>query len=84
MQRKRIVKHRNNIVSKKGQLTLLRCSNVVDGGPFLDLTPIYSDLPKEAAFDYLANILVAIFLEDYAGQYEESGDLLPGLDKGTG
>jgi hypothetical protein len=82
MQRKGIVKNQNNIASKKGQLTLLRCSNVVNGGPFLDFA--YSDLPKAVALDYVAKILVEIFIEDYGCQYQESGDILSGLNTRAG
>jgi hypothetical protein len=83
MQRKRKLYHQSDIASKKGQLTLLRCSNVVDGGPFLDFQAAYSSLPKELAFEYLAKLLVDIFIDDYGGQYKKGSTLLPRFHKGA-
>ncbi|WP_143774042.1 hypothetical protein [Niastella vici] len=83
--------HRDNKIaveniSKKGGCMSL-CSN--RGGlhpPFLEGLPDPNEENEEILIDCLANILVDIFLnsEAYHGGKEESCDLLPGINEGTG
>lgn len=54
--------------------------------PSLDFDPIDPLVSKKIATDYLAEILVAIFLELKQGEHRKqtSSDLLPGVHERTG
>ena len=49
--------------SKEGQRKLLCRNKAVDRCPFLEFDPNAPDVPDEVALEYLADIVVAIFLD---------------------
>jgi len=87
MQHKKSVND-NNFVPEEGQRDFLCCNKKSFRCPSLDSYPNTSEMPKEVALDYLAAILVKIFISLENDEYtsrnnKEGGALLPSLDKGT-
>jgi hypothetical protein len=74
-----------SVEPKEGERTLL-CSNKGDQrSPFLGFNPNNPLVSKEMAMDYLAEILVEIFLDQERKKYAKQtrSDLLPGINKRT-
>lgn len=74
----------NIIVSKEGEHELLRSSKVDRCSPSLDFKSNSPLVSKDMQLDYLASILVDIFLEQKKYERSKTGsDILPGLNKRT-
>lgn len=70
------------VESKEGQRNLLRSSRSDTRCPSLDFNPNSELVTEDMALEYLAEILVDIYLAEIEHE-QKSGDLLPGIDKGT-
>jgi hypothetical protein len=71
--------------SKEGERKCLSGDITGTRSPSLDFNPNNKYVSTDAALDYLAEILVEIYLaSQHANRIEKSSDLLPGLDQGTG
>lgn len=71
--------------SKKGERRRLCCNNVSSRSPFLEFKSNSPLVTEEMQLDYLASLIVAIFLEQkrYGKFNKEGSDLLPGINEGT-
>ena len=71
-------------ISKKGGCMSLSSNRGGSHPPFLDELPVVKAAKRKELLDYLANILVDIFLhaEGFYGK-EEGSDLLSGFDEGA-
>jgi hypothetical protein len=85
MLRKSSTTNSNPLVSKEEQHGLLRSCKVAGSCSSLDFNPNAPLVSEEMAMDYLAEILVAIFIESKRNEYrkKECGHLLPSFNKGT-
>jgi hypothetical protein len=84
MQYKKNASDLTKLTSKEGEQRLLYC-NKVSSSPSLDFNPNTAFVTEDIAMDYLAEILVQIYLNDKRNQLSKKGsDLLSGIDKRTG
>ena len=73
-----------NVESKEGERQLLSCNKANGRSPFLEFISNSPLVTEEMQLDYLASILVAIFLEQKRNgtkQQKESSDILPGFNQ---
>lgn len=75
-----------HVESKEGERGPLSSSKANVRSPSLEFTPNTEFTSEDAALDYLASILVEVYLDYYtnAHKQQEGSDLLPGIDQGTG
>lgn len=73
------------VESKEGERGPLSCNKVNVRSPSLEFTPNTEFTSEDAALDYLASILVEVYLDYYsnANKQEDSSDLLSGINKRT-
>lgn len=71
----------NSLESKKGERMCLSGDSTGTRSPFLDFNPNNEFVSADATLDYLAEILVEIYLNQYNDSAKEEGsNLLPGVN----
>lgn len=70
--------------SKEGERRRLSSNTASTRSPSLEFNPNNEFISEETALDYLAEILVEIFIHNqHADRTKKSSDLLPSINEGT-
>lgn len=75
-----------SVESKEGERRLLSSNKANARSPSLDINPNSNYISDEVALDYLAELLVEVYVEYYrnGNRQKKGSDILSGINKRTG